>query len=845
MNGIPYLPLSEQRIPRFYTALGYILRMAAVFCGVLGLLVFYSDALRIGFSFWRLLIIALTAVVPVAVMSVSKRCFIAAASVSAAALTVFAIWSVKPLSLLRGAFYILRSSFSSQFTYGVFYDFDAESAAVEGGYSMFGASLLFDTALFMLALAASAVYVLCLCRRCHPLPAAVFTVAVISPVLLFNLSNQNAGFALIICFLASLAVTALSERPRGKLIPKKKAGVFEAACGGFTGAATLLVCGLLILLPAVYTAKPWWQMEGIYDYINSLRAGVFSLIADSSSGGDTIGFGGEAGTLSVDAIGRRSAAASARSFNGQVVLNVKSCSSLPVYLRGWIGSDYSNSVWSSPSNNDIAYYWSRFGSSFSSEQLSAGFFSQYIPESELLYNGRVVSADGVLTATPVDVEVVRSAGYLLYLPTRSDMSAGLLSKGGEAGEDYEEAWGNWWEGVIITNRYNFYKTYRTLCYILRVDADGFIDGIDGRAAAYLDSLDSDSRELLDKYTSYVYNVYLNVDEEDILDAYIDDHSLYADLSSLQSTHDAVISVIRSLAADCSYTLSPDSTLTGSGAVEDFLTVSREGYCVQFATSAALLLRRLGIPTRYCEGYIADGFVSKDNGATFSCDVRDNDAHSWIEVYMEPLGWVQYETTPAYYDAAYLPQAIAGNDGETAVEDSEENEPLSAGSDDVVKPDGGIVDEETRRAGISAASVLAAAFIVLAVIFIFRLIRFRRRCALLLSRAKGVYSSDAVIIADARSVSSLMLSSLACLRLKPEKGEQPSSFRGRIERTLYPDVPNGFGISMELIQRAEFSRSFGEDELHSLAASFDELQKRVKAALNPFTLLICRLARKIY
>ena len=88
-------------------------------------------------------------------------------------------------------------------------------------------------------------------------------------------------------------------------------------------------------------------------------------------------------------------------------------------------------------------------------------------------------------------------------------------------------------------------------------------------------------------------------------------------------------------------------------------------------------------------------------------------------------------------------------------------------------------------------------------------------------------------------------SLACLRLKPEKGEQPSSFCSRIERTLYPDVPNGFGISMELIQRAEFSRSFGEDELHSLAASFDELQKRVKAALNPFTLLICRLARKIY
>ncbi len=111
---------------------------------------------------------------------------------------------------------------------------------------------------------------------------------------------------------------------------------------------------------------------------------------------------------------------------------------------------------------------------------------------------------------------------------------------------------------------------------------------------------------------------------------------------------------------CSYTITPDlthvdSTLDG---VENFLKNTKEGYCVQFASAAALILRELGIPTRYVEGYIASNLTRKGSAAssdmTYGGYVIDREAHAWIEVYFDGVGWVSYETTPTaeYYEGMY-------------------------------------------------------------------------------------------------------------------------------------------------------------------------------------------------
>jgi transglutaminase-like putative cysteine protease len=86
---------------------------------------------------------------------------------------------------------------------------------------------------------------------------------------------------------------------------------------------------------------------------------------------------------------------------------------------------------------------------------------------------------------------------------------------------------------------------------------------------------------------------------------------------------------------------------------DFLLRTHAGYCQHFAGAAALLLRLAGIPTRVVAGF-ATGIA---HGHRY--DVRDVDAHDWIEVYFPDYGWVPFNPTPAADPAAVPPAFAAG------------------------------------------------------------------------------------------------------------------------------------------------------------------------------------------
>ncbi|MCR5797136.1 MAG: transglutaminase-like domain-containing protein [Eubacterium sp.] len=95
-----------------------------------------------------------------------------------------------------------------------------------------------------------------------------------------------------------------------------------------------------------------------------------------------------------------------------------------------------------------------------------------------------------------------------------------------------------------------------------------------------------------------------------------------------------------------YTLSPGKTPSDVDFVEYFLDKNKKGYCEHYATATALLLRSVGIPTRYVEG----AFVSKEQisdavNSSDEVDVKDNDLHAWIEVYHPNYGFIPVETTP--------------------------------------------------------------------------------------------------------------------------------------------------------------------------------------------------------
>lgn len=88
---------------------------------------------------------------------------------------------------------------------------------------------------------------------------------------------------------------------------------------------------------------------------------------------------------------------------------------------------------------------------------------------------------------------------------------------------------------------------------------------------------------------------------------------------------------------------PDTPATPEGEdfVTYFLTESRRGYCMHYASAATLMLRAMGIPARYVTGYVADVPSSGH------VNVPDSAAHAWVEVYIPGYGWEPVEVTPAY------------------------------------------------------------------------------------------------------------------------------------------------------------------------------------------------------
>lgn len=86
-----------------------------------------------------------------------------------------------------------------------------------------------------------------------------------------------------------------------------------------------------------------------------------------------------------------------------------------------------------------------------------------------------------------------------------------------------------------------------------------------------------------------------------------------------------------------YSLSTKQGTSGDDLV-DFLT-NRQGYCEQYAAAMAVMLRFANVPARVVIGYTP----GTRNAGQWT--VTTNDAHAWVEVYFEGVGWVPFDPTP--------------------------------------------------------------------------------------------------------------------------------------------------------------------------------------------------------
>ncbi|MFY0544807.1 DUF4129 domain-containing transglutaminase family protein [Brevibacillus sp. H7] len=86
---------------------------------------------------------------------------------------------------------------------------------------------------------------------------------------------------------------------------------------------------------------------------------------------------------------------------------------------------------------------------------------------------------------------------------------------------------------------------------------------------------------------------------------------------------------------------------GQDFVDHFLFESFRGYCDHFSSSMAVMLRSVGIPTRWVKGFAPGTRTGDDGNGREIVEVRNKDAHSWVEVYFPGYGWIPFEATSSF------------------------------------------------------------------------------------------------------------------------------------------------------------------------------------------------------
>ncbi|MDQ0233453.1 DUF4129 domain-containing transglutaminase family protein [Metabacillus malikii] len=108
-------------------------------------------------------------------------------------------------------------------------------------------------------------------------------------------------------------------------------------------------------------------------------------------------------------------------------------------------------------------------------------------------------------------------------------------------------------------------------------------------------------------------------------------------------------------------------------VDQFLFETLKGYCDNFSTSMIVLLRSIDIPARWVKGYTEGNFVEIVNGEDRLYEVTNNNAHSWVEVYFEGVGWVPFEPTKGFVNPYSVTNELEATEDEEVKEEHEQQE----------------------------------------------------------------------------------------------------------------------------------------------------------------------------
>ncbi len=284
----------------------------------------------------------------------------------------------------------------------------------------------------------------------------------------------------------------------------------------------------------------------------------------------------------------------------------------------------------------------------------------------------------------------------------------------------------------------------------------------------------------------------------------------------------------------------------TSALIKFLAYEKTGYCVQYASALTMMLRSLGIPARYCEGFIVSEFSTDFHGnddplTRYRADVYDNNAHAWVEVYYDSMGWVQYEATETFLDGMYgteLPDVETGGEIDISKPNDKPDVPdePEGDIDDILKPNDDGREKFIKIAiitGIAVGALTVVGAVIYVIFFIKRAkrtVRERHDLIRLTGEGGAEYSRE-----EMRSPASELIKGIfsvyGALDLHPEVGELSPEYAERLADAIGDASDITPEMLLDAVSKEEFGHGMTRRELALVSEYYSDLTKSVYDGLG--------------
>lgn len=413
---------------------------------------------------------------------------------------------------------------------------------------------------------------------------------------------------------------------------------------------TLFCCALFFIMRLLVPQKTYEGITEIPNMKKEIQAGLFDFtLEDVWKGFGDIHLPGQSksrGGLNGGELGTTAKVEFTNSEQLRLRAPLKSAAE-GIYLKGYVGSVYTGKEWKEHGKAVKASY-NKLADRLTREEFDpmnqvSLLLKSLKPEDLIIESGGVEDTTLGHAKGSLSLEYEDANRRYMYIPYFTDYS-------GIAGVTYEA------DLYPIPNKrighYDF-------TYYFNLEHGDF-------SSFYLSEILLKTTDYLEKekeYRSFVYQTYTKLPEQGL--EHLRQEFSPSSEAGKGSLAEKIEYVRKYLHSNTQYSLEPGKLPKDKDFVEYFLYENKLGYCAHYASAAVLMLRSLGVPARYAEGYAIGAmdintsnygemqevtYYTMEGSKEVSLplvevSVRDYNAHAWVEVYFDYCGWIPVEFTP--------------------------------------------------------------------------------------------------------------------------------------------------------------------------------------------------------